>query len=60
MIVFTVAISPRFPLWFVMLSATVNGTTVTYFPRCLASRVFLHMAGHTKTASDPALAWSSA
>ncbi|SAL86257.1 hypothetical protein AWB68_07966 [Caballeronia choica] len=38
MIVFMVVISLRFPLWFVMLSAIVNGTAVTYLTRCFASR----------------------
>jgi|SRR5471032_167619 len=38
MIVFMVAISLRFPLWFVMLSAAINGAAVAYLARCLASR----------------------
>jgi NO-binding membrane sensor protein with MHYT domain len=38
MIVFTVAISLRFPLWFVMLSAIVNGAAVAYLAKCFASR----------------------
>jgi uncharacterized membrane protein YjjP (DUF1212 family) len=37
-IVFMVAISLRFPLWFVMLSAAVNGAAVAYLAQCLASR----------------------
>ena len=37
-VVFMVAISMRFPLWFVMLSAAINGAAVAYLPRCLASR----------------------
>ena len=37
-IVFMVAISLRFPLWFVMLSAIVNGAAVVYLAQCLASR----------------------
>jgi multidrug transporter EmrE-like cation transporter len=36
-IVFMVAISLRFPLWFVVLSAAVNGAAVAYLARCLAS-----------------------
>ncbi|TDN62236.1 hypothetical protein [Paraburkholderia sp. BL10I2N1] len=38
MIVFMVAISLRFPLWFVMLSAAVNGAALTYLARCFASQ----------------------
>ncbi|MFM0566259.1 hypothetical protein [Paraburkholderia sediminicola] len=38
MIVFMVAISLRFPLWFVMLPAIVNGTALTYLTRHFASR----------------------
>jgi hypothetical protein len=37
-IVFMVAISLRFPLWFVMLSATVNGTALIYLTRHFAFR----------------------
>ncbi len=37
-IVFMVAISLRFPLWFVVLSAVVNGAAVAYLAQCLASR----------------------
>ncbi|ASW03113.1 hypothetical protein [Paraburkholderia aromaticivorans] len=37
MIAFMVAISLRFPLWFVMLSAVINGTAVTYLTRSYAS-----------------------
>jgi hypothetical protein len=37
-IVFMVAISLRFPLWFVALSAAVNGAAVAYLVRCLASQ----------------------
>ncbi|KLU20635.1 hypothetical protein EOS_40235 [Caballeronia mineralivorans PML1(12)] len=37
-IVFMVAISLRFPLWFVMLSAAVNGAAVAYLAQCSASR----------------------
>jgi hypothetical protein len=37
-VVFMVAISLRFPLWFVVLSAIVNGTALTYLTRCFASR----------------------
>jgi hypothetical protein len=37
-IVFTAAISLRFPLWFVMLSAIVNGTALTHLTRHFASR----------------------
>lgn len=37
-IIFIVAISLRLPLWFVMLSAVVNGAAVAYLERCLASR----------------------
>ena len=37
-IVFMVAISLRFPLWFVVLSAAVNGAAVAYLAQCLASR----------------------
>jgi hypothetical protein len=99
MIVFMVAIGLRFPLWFVVLSAIVNGAAVAYLAQCFASRpprlvhdpllgavligsglasvaltlrwwlverqlklapgVLLHIAGHTGTASNPALAWSS-
>jgi hypothetical protein len=38
MIVFMVAISLRFPLWFVMISAIVNGVAVAYLAQCFASR----------------------
>jgi hypothetical protein len=38
MIVFMVAISLRFPLWFVMLSAAVNGAAVTYLAQRFASQ----------------------
>jgi uncharacterized membrane protein YjjP (DUF1212 family) len=38
MIVFMVAISLRFPLWFVMLSAAVNGAVVTYLAQSLGSQ----------------------
>jgi len=37
-IVFMLAISLRFPLWFVMLSAAVNGAAVVSLARCLASQ----------------------
>src|ERR1700675_2845426 len=37
-IVFMVVISLRFPLWFVMLSAVINGAAVAYLAQCLASR----------------------
>jgi hypothetical protein len=37
-IVFMVAISLRFPLWFVLLSAVVNGAAVAYLAQCLAFR----------------------
>src|SRR5260370_2509513 len=37
-IVFMVAMSLRFPLWFVMLSAAVNGAAVVCLAPCLASR----------------------
>lgn len=37
-IVFMVAISLRFPLWFVMVSAIVNGTALTYLTRHFASQ----------------------
>jgi hypothetical protein len=33
-----VAISLRFPWWFVVLSVAVNGTAVAYLARCLASQ----------------------
>lgn len=38
MILFMVAISLRFPLWFVMLSAAVNGAAVTYLAQSLGSQ----------------------
>src|SRR3954462_15272786 len=38
MVAFMVAISLRFPLWFVMLSALVNGTVLTCLTRCFTSR----------------------
>src|SRR5260370_15709662 len=38
MIVFMAAISLRFPLWFVVLSATVIGAAVPYRGQCLASQ----------------------
>src|SRR6478609_3065031 len=47
-IVFMVAISLRFPLWFVMLSAIVNGTALTYLMRHFASR-------RSRTGGDPLL-----
>jgi hypothetical protein len=47
-IVFMVAISLRFPLWFVMLSAIVNGTALTYLTRHFASR-------RSHTGGDPFL-----
>jgi hypothetical protein len=47
-IVFMVAISLRFPLWFVMLSAIVNGTALTYLTRHFASR-------RSRTGGDPFL-----
>lgn len=37
-IVFMVAISLRFPWWFVMLSALVNGAAVAYLAQCFALR----------------------
>ncbi|MGF6297765.1 MULTISPECIES: hypothetical protein [Paraburkholderia] len=37
-IVFMVAISVRFPLWFVMLSAAVNGAALTYLAQSCASQ----------------------
>jgi len=48
MFVFMVAISLRFPLWFVILSAIVNGTAVTYLTRCFASQ-------RARTVGDPFL-----
>jgi len=38
MVAFMVAISLRFPLWFIMLSALVNGTVLTCLTRCFTSR----------------------
>jgi hypothetical protein len=38
MILFMAAISLRFPLWFVMLSAIVNGAAVAYLAQCFASQ----------------------
>lgn len=48
MMVFMVAISLRFPLWFVMLSAIVNATAVTYITQRFASR-------RSRTGGDPFL-----
>ncbi|BCZ85030.1 hypothetical protein [Paraburkholderia terrae] len=38
MIAFMAAISLRFPLWFVVLSAIVSGAAVAYLVQCFASR----------------------